>query len=360
MQDKTVPNNDNDDELTVKDLIRQVGSTIKYVKSKWLLILTFAILCSLLGLAYAFIKKPSYTAVSTFVLEEGNKGGALSQYSGLASLAGIDIGGGGGGGGIFQGDNILELYKSRVMIEKTLLSPVVINSKKQLLIYRYIDFNKLRDKWHDNPALASVTFDGDPAHFSRLQDSIVSGLVETFNNKLLSVTKLDKKLSIIRVDVTATDELFAREFNTKLVETVNDFYTQTKTKKSAQNIQVLQRQADSVKRVLGYSISSVAYAVDAAPNANPAMSTLKVPSQKKQVDVQASGAIYGEIVKNLELSKISLRQETPLIQVIDQPVLPLPMSKLGKVKGAVIGFAVGMFVCIAWLLFKKIAASIMA
>jgi hypothetical protein len=359
MQDKTVPNNGNDDELTIKDLIGKVSSAVKYVKSKWLIILTFATFCSLLGIAYAFIKKTSYTAVSTFVLDEGSKGGGLSQYSGLASLAGIDIGGG-GGGGIFQGDNILELYKSRVMIEKTLLSPLVIDGKKQLLIYRYIDFNKLREKWRDNPTLASVSFDGDPTHFSRLQDSIVSDLVETFNRKLLSVNKLDKKLSIIRVDVTATDELFAREFNTKLVETVNDFYTQTKTKKSAQNIQVLQRQADSVKRVLGYSISSVASAVDAAPNANPAMSTLKVPSQKRQVDVQASGAIYGEIVKNLELSKISLRQETPLIQVIDQPVLPLPMSKLGKAKGAVIGFAAGMFICIAWLLFKKIAANIMA
>jgi uncharacterized protein involved in exopolysaccharide biosynthesis len=315
MQDRTDLNQDG--ELSVKDLVREIGSTVTHVKSKWPVILSVACICALLGLAYSFFKKTSYTAISTFVLEEGNKGGGLSQYSGLASLAGIDIGGG-GGGGIFQGDNILELYKSRIMIEKTLLSPVNINGKSQLLIDRYIDF------------------------------------------KVLSVTKLDKKLSIIRVDVTTTDELFAKEFNTKLVETVNNFYTQTKTKKSYQNVQVLQRQADSVKRVLGYSISSVASAVDAAPNANPAMTSLRVPSQKRQVDVQASSAIYSEIVKNLEVSKISLRQETPLIQVIDQPVLPLAFSKFGKLKGVAIGFVVGTFLAIGWIIFKRIAKNVMA
>jgi uncharacterized protein involved in exopolysaccharide biosynthesis len=357
MQDRTDLNQDG--ELSVKDLVREIGSTVTHVKSKWPVILSVACICALLGLAYSFFKKTSYTAISTFVLEEGNKGGGLSQYSGLASLAGIDIGGG-GGGGIFQGDNILELYKSRIMIEKTLLSPVNINGKSQLLIDRYIDFNELRDKWKGDAKLNGISFTGDPAKFTRTQDSIVSDLVENFNKKVLSVTKLDKKLSIIRVDVTTTDELFAKEFNTKLVETVNNFYTQTKTKKSYQNVQVLQRQADSVKRVLGYSISSVASAVDAAPNANPAMTSLRVPSQKRQVDVQASSAIYSEIVKNLEVSKISLRQETPLIQVIDQPVLPLAFSKFGKLKGVAIGFVVGTFLAIGWIIFKRIAKNVMA
>jgi uncharacterized protein involved in exopolysaccharide biosynthesis len=74
----------------------------------------------------------------------------------------------------------------------------------------------------------------------------------------------------------------------------------------------------------------VAAAVDANPNLNAAFQSLRVNSQKKQVDVQASGAIYQELVKNLELAKVTLRKESPLIQVIDEPVFPLKVEKPSK------------------------------
>jgi uncharacterized protein involved in exopolysaccharide biosynthesis len=56
-------------------------------------------------------------------------------------------------------------------------------------------------------------------------------------------------------------------------------------------------------------------------------------------------------VKNLELSKMSLLKETPLIQVIDQPVYPLEEIKFGKLKGLVLGgFLGGVFTIITLLL----------
>jgi LPS O-antigen subunit length determinant protein (WzzB/FepE family) len=345
----------NSDEISLKDIFLKIQSGIKYLKSKWLTILIIGILGGLAGFAYAIFTKPKYTASSTFVLEEGTKAGGLGQYAGLASLAGIDIGGATGSNGIFQGDNILELYKSRLMIEKALLSEADFNNKKELLIDRYINYKKLRTKWKEEDHIDSITFTGDPGKFDRKQDSIITDLVDIFNKKNLSVIKPDKKLSIIRVDVTTNDELFSKEFNNKLVQNVNDFYVQTKTKKTYQNVQILQRQADSVRSVLNSSISGVASAMDATPNANPLVLSLRVPSQRKQIDVQASTAIYGEIVKNLELSKISLRQEMPLIQVIDSPVLPLEVNKVGKIKAIAVGFILGSILASCWLIVKKLA-----
>lgn len=349
--------NELNEEISIKDIILKFKSGWHYLLAKWVIILLAGVIGGILGLTYAYFKKPTYTATSTFVLED-NKAGGLGQYAGLASLAGIDIGGS-GAGGIFQGDNIIELYKSRLMLEKALLSNVNITSKNQLLIDRYIDFNKLRDKWKEQDNIGSISFYGNPKKFNRKQDSIISDIVETFNKKLLTVEKIDKKLNILKVDIATTDELFSKEFNLKLVETVNNFYTETKTKKSAINVKVLQRQADSVKSVLNNSISGVASAIDAAPNANPTLLSLRVPSQRRQVDVQANMAIYSEIVKNLEISKLSLLQETPLIQVIDLPILPLEKDKVSMIIGSLLGLTIGLLFIIIVIFLKKIMKNVM-
>ncbi|WP_158989248.1 lipopolysaccharide biosynthesis protein [Mucilaginibacter sp. L196] len=340
------------DEISVKDVLIKINTTIKYLKTKWLTFCIVGFIGGVIGLGYAKLKKPIYVANCTFVLDEGSKGGGLSQYAGLASLAGIDMGGG-GNTGLFQGDNIIELYKSRLMIAMALLNKSNFDGKDELLIDRYIDFNKLRTKWSEKDHINNISFNGDPAKFNRTQDSIVNDLVETFNKKILSVSKPDKKLGIIDVQVSTGDELFSKEFTNVLVQTVNNFYIQTKTKKASQDVQTLQKQADSVRVVLNSSISGVASASDASPNANPLLVSLRVPSQKKQIDVQASSEIYSEIVKNLEVSKMMLRQETPLIQVIDAPILPLKVNKIGKSISTIIGVILASFITMSWLLIRK-------
>jgi hypothetical protein len=345
---------DQAEELTMKEFLDKFKPQLQYIKSKWPYILIIAVFFGSLGMAYSILKKPTYTAVCTFVLEDSKSGagGALGQYAGMAALAGINIGG--EGGGIFQGDNILELYKSRLMIEKALLSTCVINGKKEILIYRFINSYKLRQRWESDDEIHNINFDNNPDNFNRKQDSIITDLTDFFNRKLLNVSKPDKKSSIIRVEIETKDELFSKYFTEKLVQNVNDFYVQTKTKKANQNVVILQRQADSIKAMLNTSINGVASAIDAAPNANPQMSTLRVASQKRQIDVQANSAIYSEIVKNLELAKISFRQEMPLIQVIDQPVLPLYKNTINKISSTLIGCVAGAFLMIVVLVIKAI------
>ena len=329
----------------------------KYLLSKWLIILIAGIVGGALGLVYSLIKKPIYTAETTFVLEEGESGGGLGAYAGIASMMGVDLGG--GGGGIFKGDNILELYKSRRMIQETLLAKDTFDGKQQSLIERYIDFNKLREGWNEKPQLKNIQF-YNPAKFTRTQDSIMGKLVESINNGILEVSKPDKKLSIIAVTVKSEDELFAKSFGDNIVSKVNSFYINTKTKKSAENLTILQNQADSVRRVLNSNIGGVAASVDANPNLNPAFQTLRVGSQRKQIDVQANSAIYQEIVKNLEMAKISLRNEKPLIQIIDDPVFPLKKDKLGKGKGIILGGILLGFFTLIILIIRRVLRNIVA
>ncbi len=99
---------------------------------------------------------------------------------------------------------------------------------------------------------------------------------------------------------------------------------------------------------------------DVNPNPNPSLQTLRVPSQRRQVDVQANTAILSELVKNLEIAKMSLLQETPLIQVIDVPILPLEKEKVGKLKGLLLGGFIAGFLMIFIVTIRNILKNILS
>jgi hypothetical protein len=344
-----------DDEINLKDLIFKLKDLWVYMCTQWLIIMLISGVGGLLGLGYAWVKKTAYNAELSFALEDTQSGGGLGAAVGLASQFGIDLGGG-SVGGAFSGDNLMALMKSRSMIERTLLTPVVINNKKQTLAESYIAFNQLRRGWQESLKLKSISFAPNMprAEFSLAQDSVLGTFYKSIIKNNLIVDKLDKKSSIVTVKVTSQDELFSKLFTEILVKNVSDFYILTKTKKSADNVNVLQRQTDSVRKALNSAINGVAQSSDVNPNPNPALQILRVPSQRRQVDVQADQAILTQLVTNLELSKLSLRKETPLIQVIDKPILPLDRVKLKKSTGMVLGAIIGAFLSILILSLLRI------
>ena len=159
--------------------------------------------------------------------------------------------------------------------------------------------------------------------------------------------------------MTSEDEQFSKLFNEKIVQTVNDFYVETKTKKSLDNIAILQHQTDSVKAVMYGAIYQSAAVADATPNLNPTRQVLRTPAVRSQISAEANKAMYSELVKNLELAKISVRKEAPLIQVIDQPVYPLAKDRLGKAKAIVLGGIIFGVMAMFYLLTRRLYTSIL-
>jgi hypothetical protein len=170
----------------------------------------------------------------------------------------------------------------------------------------------------------------------------------------LTVGQKDKKVAIITIDVNSINELFSMYFTEALVKEVSDFYIETKSKKSRDNMLILERQTDSIRRELNGAITGVAVANDNTFGLNPAMNVRRAPSARRQVDVQANTAILTELVKQSELAKVTLRKETPLIQVIDSPILPLKKAKLGKAIGILLGGILAGFLTVFVLILRRI------
>ncbi|EJG01868.1 Wzz/FepE/Etk N-terminal domain-containing protein [Flavobacterium sp. F52] len=342
------------DEVSLKELIQKVNEWKSYLLHKKKIIGLAVLLGAVLGLTYSLLKKPLYTATLTFALEDEKTGSGLGGALGLASSFGIDLGG--GGGSIFTGSNLTELFKSRSMVEQTLLSPVTIDGKVISLAEMYIQNNKWRTSWSDNPKLKKIVFlpNADRKKFTRVNDSILGVIYQNLSKSSLLVAQKDKKISIISIDVTSNNELFSLYFCQALAKQVGKFYIDTKSKKARMNMEILEHQVDSIRSELNGAITGVAIANDNTFNLNPALNVRRAPSARRQVDVQANTAILTELVKQSELAKVTLRKETPLIQVIDRPILPLPIDRFGKAKGILFGGILAGLLCVIGLTVKKI------
>ncbi len=336
-----------DDKITFKELVERLFGWINVFLRKWRVLGAFVIVGILLGIAASLLKKPVYHADTTFVLEQSDMGG-LGNISGIASMLGLNLGSIGSESGLFKGDNILELYRSDAMLSQALLDPFD-SEEEQLLINRYVRFHDLDEKWESEVDFGALDFSLPREDFSIQQDSVLREVVKEIRKESLVVDKPDRKLNIIKVTVASKDQGFAKSFNEQLVETVNDFYLKTKTKKTAENQAVLQQQADSVRSVLDEKIKQLARFQDNVPNPNPLLQEGLVASKSLQVDIQAAAAVYEEIVTNLEIAKINHRNNTPLIQIIDRPRFPLERSEIKLATGIVLGAFFFLLLGLVWV-----------
>jgi hypothetical protein len=340
------------DEISLKELILQIGETWGYLKTHWVKLLLLGLLGGLGGFFYAKYQKPVYTAKLTFALAEG--GDKVGGLGSIASQFGLDIMGG-SSGGAFSGDNLLELMKSRLLIEKTLLTAVDSNGKQKLLINQYIDFHKPKKpkprKPTDPVAVAFTADKVDQERFSLAQDSFLGKVCGDLAKEHLTVSKVDKKLAIVSVTFKGKDEWFAKYFTQVLTQNVTEFYVETKTRQMRKNVMMMEHKVDSVKQALGRAMYGVASEVDG--NQFLVRGVAKVPQAKKQLEIQVLSTMYGELLKNLELSRALMAKEQPLIQLIDQPRFPLEKTKMSKPLFGIISAFIFTFISAFVLLFKK-------
>jgi uncharacterized protein involved in exopolysaccharide biosynthesis len=325
----------------LKEIIKRF---LAYFIGQWKVIALVTIITSSIGLIYGKLQPSTYKATATFIVEDksGSRGGGLS---GLASQFGIDVGGlTGGGAGLFDGDNILEIMKSRAIIEKVLLTKIEddIPEKGQTLADYYLNISGL------NKSLLSKNITSKTLNFGSLtedskhtliQDSILY-LMYSALNKNLNVEKKNKKSSIITLEVISGSQMFSKMFEEKLMKKTSDLYIDIKTGNLSRSIEKIQRKADSLQ----YSLNST---TDRRNYIN-----LSVPNEGITRDKNVSSALYGEVVKNLETMKLTLINQTPVIQILDAPKYPLFDQRTPARYFLLIGFAVGFVLSLFYVLYK--------
>ena len=346
-----------EESFSLNDLLKIVKVYWDFLLKYWWIVVVVGLLGGVFGLIYACVRTTKYEARYVFTI--GGSSSSTSQMGSISALLGL----GSNSMGAFSGDNILELFKSRSLVENTLLSPTVYNGDTITFMEYALICDSVRVKCMEREDLDEETEEGkvsicdvefpygqQRSTFTRVQDSILLAKAGALLQANVFVEKRDKKLSYVEYAFTYSDEDFAKAFAASHLAQVSSFYVNTKTELSRLNISSFQIQADSVRKELDKALSSRAYYADG--NMNAVRQSVGVQLRKLDTDIQILATSYAEMIKNIEVLKLDLARETPLIQVIDHPVFPLPNDKMRKAKAIVIGGFLGGFLsCLALVAF---------
>jgi uncharacterized protein involved in exopolysaccharide biosynthesis len=79
----------------------------------------------------------------------------------------------------------------------------------------------------------------------------------------------------------------------------------------------------------------------------------KTKQAKKQVDVEVLKTMYGNVIQNLEMTKFQRSQEEPIIEIIDEPILPLAKEEFDILYGSFIASMAAIFLCMFYIIIRK-------
>jgi hypothetical protein len=352
----------NSDEISLKELFQKIAEWYRYLKSQWIKIALVGFIGGCIGFVYAWRQPITYTAKLTFVVEEGKSGG--SSMGGLASLAGsfgLDMGGSSGGSLLF-GDNIFLYFKSLSLTREVLLSQYDSNSNKSLADI-YADVYKLKEGWKKNEKIGDIKFQPISLNkpYTRLQDSLLQKITEAILATNLSVARTDKKAGFIEVRTTMENEILAKVYCERTVKKAVDQYISVKTQRQKTTVDKLQARVDSVAVLLNQKTSSSANLQTASStmDINPLYSAGTVIATETTLrDKTMLANIFASAIQNLELAKFTLSQETPVIEVVDEPVYPLKKTKTSRLKMAIwLAFGFGSLI-VVYLVVRRVLTTL--
>ena len=339
---------DKTNDISLKELLKIFSEYKSELFSNKKLIIFSVLFFCVLSLIFSTLIKSKYKADITFVVQSPvNESSNLKNLGNIASSFGFNVG---GSASTFSKENVIELFKSRRIIEATLLKSDDIKDKKNiLLIDYYTNTNKLRNSknWIEDK-IDNIDFEIK----SNKRDSIISLFWNDIVEDNLQVSFNSKDASIITLSFIFQDQYFAKVFVENIIKEMEKIYVKYKTAQSRNTLDFIQNRADSVYFEL--QLAEEDYAKIQDINQRIVKFSGRLKELQLMRSVQVLNTMYIELIKNLELSKLTLLKETPIIEVLDGPVLPLKDDKIKSLYLLIMSIFLAILFSSSYIMLRKL------
>lgn len=356
----TTDNEHRSDEITFKEAIHKAIDVWKEIKKNWILLVLFCIPFLALNIYKHITYKKKFPAALTFMVNEdgGSSMGALSSVLGQFGL---------GQSGEDNLEKILELSKSMNISKQAFFESKTIGGREDFLANHIISMLEEKGEWQQLRPFAK-TPEYNLEGFQFAHDSIQSySMLENKALKKLHQHILGSKkhdlmplLSTEILESTNIMKLSSKCYNPEIsvalcngiYERLSNYYVDKTIEKHEHTYLILEEKTDSILTELKSKEYELAKFKDR--NRGLFAKTDQLIEVRLSRDVQKLGLMYAEATKNMELANFALQNNTPFIQVIDRPFLPIPPEESSIVRKILNSLLIGFFLGASWIVVRMI------
>lgn len=351
---------DEEDDIDIMEYVRKLFAS-------WRVIVKWAGIAAVIGVVVALSAVSTYTVSCKMAPERSNRSTG-SNLSSLASLAGINL------SSMSTTDAISpELYpqivSSTPFLTDLFYLPVKAEYKGGEIECNYYEYlvNCQKKVWYklvlSAPkrvlgwclGLFASDEDKEPKGFKRIGMLDNSQLTKAQEGVLLKMRKnivvsVDKKTSVISVEVTDQDPVIAKQLTDNIISKLKDYITKYRTEKSREDLdyyEKLYREAQAE-----YFAAQQRYAAYVDANQGLVRQSVMTEQERLQNEMDLKYQLYNSCAQQVQVAKAQVQRETPVVTTIDPPSVPLKDNESGA-KTLAIWVFLGVFLSALWVLFGK-------
>ena len=316
---------------------------LAFAKTTWAgrkIVIKYILIFMAIGLFIAIFSKKEYTASVTIV--PATEGKSISgNLSGLAAMAGVNLGGLSGKSGISP--TLYPQVTSSISFQKELLLlPLTFEGHNSAITYKdyYMNYSSpgvlgyLKKYTIGLPRLILKKIKGNPNANSTVI-SVKGGLqIESLTEdenillkQLSSQLKLDinAKDGYIKLSMKMPEPLAAAEMTQKAQLSLQKYIINFKVQKSVEKLKFINERFIEKEKKFKFSQKQLARFQDQNQFVNSAQAKTKLMGL--QTDFNLAYDVYSELAKELESQKIQVKEDTPVFTIIKPVSIPFERSK---------------------------------
>ena len=306
-----------EENLKLTDILITLAEQIKVI-----LLIPF-IFCFLQFTYVQFVEEPIYVSWASILLPDNNSTNNMSGLAGIANQFGVNM----------QNTQATDL-SSPILLPKLLYS--------RTFAEKILDKSFYTDKFRKKLPLLSILTHGDEAP-SAGKDTLISQAMAEF----ASLVSFDQEDTFSILKVESGEAVFSRDLALAVLnelESLNRFY---KSQNVREKTKFIEQRISSVKNDLHDSENKLKIFREQNRQINSPALRLDEEQITRETEIQKG--IFLTLKQQLELSKIEEVQEASIMQILDEPQIPLvPKSKKLKIRiftalgiGLLMGILVG-------------------
>lgn len=221
-------------------------------------------------------------------------------------------------------EKIVELLFTRLIIVNTLFKTDTINNQPNLLINHFVNEFDVNNWYGGEPNFQNVNFKTKSGgNYSVEENKLIQDIYKEIIEHHLTAGISDN--GIVEVNYKSISESFSKKYLDNLFETISQYYISKSNQKQRETFDIVKYYNDSLRTTLRKTEAE--WAILSDKNVFKVKNEGRLNQLRKTHELEALNAAYIESVKNLELAKFNLINQTPILQLIDQPVFPLKENK---------------------------------